>query len=104
MNLLKIQQLITQWNEKPLFVRHETTNLVHNAAWDNTEVISTVNKRYTKVWVQPWLDTQFHNFEIPSSSLQLITKFYANINSPILIPMRLAEVVFQKCLYIQKYN
>lgn len=47
-NLLQIQQLITQWNEKPLFIRHDTTNLVVNAAWDQTEVISTVNKRFVE--------------------------------------------------------
>lgn len=45
MNLLQIHRLVSQWNEKPIFVRHEMTNLVHNAAWDNTEVIATVNKR-----------------------------------------------------------
>lgn len=45
MNLLQIHKLVAQWNEKPIFVRHEMTNLVHNAAWDNTEVIATVNKR-----------------------------------------------------------
>ncbi|KAK7571782.1 hypothetical protein V9T40_014254 [Parthenolecanium corni] len=44
MNLLQIHKLVAQWNEKPIFVRHEMTNLVHNAAWDNTEVIATVNK------------------------------------------------------------
>lgn len=44
-NLTCISELINQWSLLPLFVRNESTGLMHNLNWDVTEITSIVNKR-----------------------------------------------------------
>lgn len=45
-NLSQIRELISQWSNDPLFLRHEGNGLLHDSDWDTNHIVSVVNKRY----------------------------------------------------------